>query len=132
MKLQAPAVLAFAMLTGIAGFAQDRNQQDRNQTNQFSDHDRQVANDWYKQHQAHPPAGLRDQDRFSNEQESRFREGAPLDKDLRGKVHSAPPDLYRQLPQAPAKSRYVAVGGHVALIDNGYNVKAVIHLHDNH
>lgn len=126
-------VLIIAALTGSVD-AQDRRQggQARQETTQFSEHDQQVTQDWYRQHQAHPPAGFRSQDRLTSEEESRFREGATLDKDLRKKVHSAPPDLSRHLPPPPSRHRYVAVGNHVALIDNGYNVKAVIHLHESH
>ena len=137
MNTHLNVVLTMGLLAGtiaVAG-AQDRRQPDgqaRQENSQFSQHDQQVANDWYNQHQTHPPAGFRNQDRLSTDEESRLREGTTLDRDLRRKVHSAPPDLYRQLPPPPSNHRYVAVGSHVALIDNGYQVKAVIHLHDNH
>jgi hypothetical protein len=36
------------------------------------------------------------------------------------------------LPPPPKDHRYVALGGHVGLIDNNFQVKAVIHLHDGH
>jgi Ni/Co efflux regulator RcnB len=128
------SILAALILAGASvATAQDRGQRDnqrQDQNNvQFSQHDQQVAHDWYNQHQARPPAGFRNQDRLSADQESRLREGAPLDKDLRKRVHPAPPDLYRQLPPPPARHRYVAVGGHVALVDPSFTVKAVIHLH---
>jgi hypothetical protein len=55
-----------------------------------------------------------------------------LDKGLRRKVHPAPPDLSRRLPPPPSDHRYVVIGGHVGLIDNKFQVKSVIHLHDNH
>src|ERR1700688_3317883 len=112
------AILAF---TG-AVLAQDRGNQQGH--TQFDEHDQQVTRDWYNQHQAHPPAGLRNQDRLSADEESRLREGAVLDKDLRRKVHPAPPDLARRLPPPPKDPRYVALGGHVGLIDNSYQVKA--------
>ena len=120
--------LLFVATSGTVAVAQDRGQGNT----RFSEHDQQVTHDWYNQHQANPPAGFRKQDQLSADQESRLHEGAVLDKDLRSKVHPAPRDLYRQLPPPPSKHRYVAIGGHVALIDNSYNVKAVIHLHDNH
>jgi hypothetical protein len=66
---------------------------------------------------------------LSPDEESRLQEGAVLDKNLRKKVHPAPADLTSRLPAPPSNHRYVAVGGHVGLIDNQYNVKAVIHLH---
>jgi hypothetical protein len=117
------AVALFIMSAGNAS-AQDQRGQAHTQ---FDDRDRQVANDWYNQHKDHPPVGLRNQDRLSADQESRLREGAILDKDLRRQVHSVPRDLERQLP--PSNHRCVALGGHVGLMDNHYQVKAVIHLH---
>lgn len=125
----------FVAVSGTVAVAQDRGQrgdQNRQENSQFSEHDQQVARDWYKQHQDHPQAGFRKQDRLSQEQESRLHEGAVLDRDLRRQVHPTPPDLYRQLPPPPNRHRYVAVGNHVALIDKGYHVKSVIHLHDDH
>ncbi len=96
---------------------------------QFDEKDRQATNDWYNQHKSHPPAGLRQQDRLSSEQESRLQEGRVLDKDLRKKVHPVPQDLRGRLPEPAPDHRYVAIGGHVGLIDNNFQVKAVIHLH---
>jgi hypothetical protein len=90
-----------------------------------------VTRDWYNQHRDHPPAGLRNEDRLSADEESRLREGAVVDKDLRRKMHSAPHELTRQLPPPAHNHRYVTIGGHVGLIDNRNRVKAVIHLHDN-
>jgi Ni/Co efflux regulator RcnB len=124
-------VLIIAAIAATLSFSQDRDR-DRRDNPQFNEHDQQVAHDWYNQHAKHPPAGFRDQDRLTPEEESRLREGAVLDNHLRSKMHAAPADLYRQLPPPPPRHRYVAVGGHVALIDNGYHVKGVIRLHENH
>jgi Ni/Co efflux regulator RcnB len=126
---------AILAMSGSAAVAQDSRQQggqNRTGNTQFDDHTQQVARDWNNQHQKKPPAGLRSQDRLSAEQESRLHEGAVLDKDMRKRVHPAPRDLERQLPPPPSNHRYVAIGGHIGLIDNSYQVKAVIHLHDNH
>ena len=120
----AAAILALA---GIVALAQNRGSQQGH--TQFDQNDQNVARDWYNQHQAHPPAGFRNQDRLSADEESRLREGAVLDKNLRRKVHPAPPDLARRLPPPPSNHRYVAIGGHVGLIDNNFQVKGVIHLH---
>jgi Ni/Co efflux regulator RcnB len=109
--------------------AQDRRDQRDQGHTQFDDKDRQTTSDWYNQHKDHPPAGLRSQDRLSSDQESRLREGAVLDKDLRKRVHPVPEDLRRRLPPPASDHRYVAIGGHVGLIDNNFQVKAVIHLH---
>jgi hypothetical protein len=125
-RLLAVTTAAILALIGGAVLAQDRRD-----PGQFNDHDQQVTRDWYNQHQAHPPAGLRKQDRLSTDEESRLHEGGVLDKSMRRKVYPAPAELSRQLPPPPPEHRYVAVGGHIGLIDNKYQVKAVIHLHDN-
>src|ERR1700688_3216218 len=126
-RLLAATAAAILALTGSAALAQDRGQrggQNQQGHTQFDAHDQQVTRDWYNQNQAHAPAGLRNQDRLSSDEESRLHEGAVLDKDLRRKVHPAPPDLARRLPPPPKDPRYVALGGHVGLIDNSYQVKA--------
>jgi hypothetical protein len=124
------------VLTGSgAVFAQDRGERNgQNQQNhtQFDEHDQKATHDWYSQHRSNPPAGFRERDRLSADEESRLHEGAVLDRNMRRKVHSAPPDLIRSYPAPPPNHRYVALGNHVALVDNGYQVKAVIHLHDGH
>src|ERR1700730_6366892 len=124
---------AGAILAGSTALAQDRGQrggQNQQGHTQFDEHDQQVTHDWYNKNQDHPPAGLRSQDRLSPDEESRLHEGAVLDRNLRRKVDAAPPELTRNLPPPPSKRRSVAFGGHVGLIDNPYQVKAVIHLHD--
>ena len=131
-RLAIGTAAALLAITGTIALAQDRGQRDdqRGHT-QFDDHDQQVTRDWYNQHKDHPPAGLRNEDRLSADEESRFREGAVLDKNLRKKVHAAPRELTRSLPPPAHNHRYVAIGGHIGLIDNKNHVKAVIHLHDN-
>jgi hypothetical protein len=57
--------------------------------------------------------------------------GAVLDKGLRSKMHAAPSELTRQLPPPARKHSYVTIGGHVGLIDDKNQVKAVIHLTTN-
>lgn len=98
---------------------------------QFNDHDQQVTKDWYSQHKTHPPMGLRDQDRLKPDQESQMHEGGTIDRETRRQVHPAPPTLVHQLTVPPPDQHYVAVGGHIGLVDKNYNVKAVVHLHEN-
>jgi Ni/Co efflux regulator RcnB len=131
MWVAASAAMILAIGSAAAQDRGQRNDQNR-QSAHLDEHDQQVARDWYSQHQDHPPAGLRSQDRLSPEQESRLHEGAVLDKDLRKKAHPAPRELSQRLAPPPPDHRYVAIGGHISLIDKDYNVKAVVHLHDNH
>jgi Ni/Co efflux regulator RcnB len=122
--------LATAVAFAVLGLAGNSALAQEGQPGHFNEHDQQVAKDWANQHQTHAPAGFRSQDRLSADEESRLHEGAVLDKDLRRKVHPVPQDLERQLPPPPSSHRYVAIGGHIGLIDNNFQLKAVIHLHD--
>jgi Ni/Co efflux regulator RcnB len=122
--------LTFVAAAALIALSGTTKAQERGGHTQFDDHDQQVARDWYKEHRDHPPAGFRDNDRLSSDEESRLREGEVLDRNLRKKVHSAPHDLTRRLPPPPRNHRYVAIGGHVGLVDDKNRVKAVIHLHD--
>jgi hypothetical protein len=97
----------------------------------FDDHDRQVTRSWYDSHQRALPAGFRATDRFSPEVELQFQEGYVIDRPMRGEVHSVPSALLRLLAPAPRTYRYVVIEGHVALIDQDYRVRDVIHVgHD--
>jgi Ni/Co efflux regulator RcnB len=129
MAIAAAAVFVFS---GALALAQDQgDRKDEARHTQFNDHDQKVARDWYSQHRDHAPAGLRDKDRLSADEESRLHEGAVLDKNLRRKTHAAPRDLVRQLPPPERNDRYVAIGGHIGLVDKENHVKGVIHLHEN-
>jgi Ni/Co efflux regulator RcnB len=127
-RLAIGVAAALLVFPGCTTLAPD----DRRGHARFDDHDQQVTRDWYSHHRDHPSAGLRSEDRLSAEEESRFHEGAVLDKSLRSQMHAAPPELTRQLPPPARKHSYVTIGGHVGLIDDKYQVKAIIHLHDEH
>jgi Ni/Co efflux regulator RcnB len=130
--LMAGSILALFALTGGALRAQDHDQDRHDQDHsRFDDHDRQVSRDWYNKHHNHPPVGLRDSDRLTPEYEARIRDGYVLDRNLRGRIHPIPPDYYRRLPPPARGYRYVFLGGHTVLIDNGYRVHDVIHFELN-
>jgi hypothetical protein len=119
------AALAVMLLLTAGASAQNRHDQ------QFNEHDRQVTQDWYNQHQNHAPIGLRSQDRLTPDQEQRFQSGQPLDRAMQRRFHSVPRDLNRRLSPAPRHHKYVVVGQHVALYDTrNHVVRDVIHLHD--
>lgn len=119
--LVAVGAMALLIMTGCAASAQGHTQ--------FDDKDRQNTTDWYNQNKDHAPEGFRAEDRLTADQESRLKEGAVLDPDLRAQVHPVPADLGSRLPAPPSDHRYVAIGGHVGLIDNNYQVKSLIRLH---
>ena len=97
--------------------------------NQFDEHDRQVASDWYNQNKNISTRGLRSQDKLTTDQESRLKTNKTLDRDLQKKAYSAPKDLRRKLSPAPAHHEYEVIGGHLALVDTrDHRVRDVIHL----
>ena len=131
MKTYWPAILTTAAALALSGCSQSSPESAQSAPPQQQvEPQQQAASDWYNQHRNNLPEGLRPEDRLSAEQESRLRVGAPLDNDLRDRVRPAPEDLSARLPPPPPDHRYVAVGGHVGLIDRNFQVKAVIHLHD--
>jgi len=97
----------------------------------FDDDDRHEAHEWYEHHRERPPEGFRDGDRFAPEYEGRLRYGYVLEPDLRRRCHPVPEDLEYRLPPPPRYCRYVVIGGHLCLIDNGYRVHDVIHFEFN-
>jgi Ni/Co efflux regulator RcnB len=112
------AACTAALFIATAGFAQSHDR--------FDDHDRQVTQDWYQQHQHQAPKGWRSQDRLSSEQEGRLQTGHRLDPDLRKRSYSVPSDLRRHLPPAPRNHHYVTIGGRLVLVDNHDVVRDVL------
>jgi Ni/Co efflux regulator RcnB len=118
---------------------QDRNDQGRGDRGenrgqakkhyrQFNDNQRQAARQYYKQHQGEP---VFQRNQWNNDYESRLQPGYVLDPDMRRLSRPAPRDLTRGLGPAPRGYRYIVVGGHVVLVDNGYRVHDAIHLELN-
>lgn len=130
-------VIALSMFTATAAAratngpapVQARTDQKTQGQTQFNDKDRQVTSDWYKQNQAHPPMGFRAEDRLSPDQETRLQVGETLDSELQKRIHSVPTELKRQLAAPAPNYRYVAVGGHVALVDQKNQVHDIIRTH---
>ena len=146
------SALFLLALTGVAVQAQDRGQDQEHRDqgrhdqdhhdqyrddqrgqdhSRFDDHDRQASRDWYNEHHDRRPMGLRDRDQLAPEYESRLREGYVLDRNMRRRIYSVPDGYYRRLPPPPRGYRYIFIGGHAVLIDNGYRVHDVIHFELN-
>jgi hypothetical protein len=77
----------------------------------FTDQDRQSAVDWYTRRQASA---------------ARLRVGTIMDQDLLLRADPAPTGLVRRLPPVPAGSRYLLIGGSVALVDGRDYVQDVL------
>lgn len=83
----------------------------------FNDHDREITRTWCVEHREGLPIGFRAGDRLAPQFESRLRVGAVLDVDLRRRIHPISRDLLKRLPAPPVGVRYIAIGGHVGLLD---------------
>ena len=139
----ATCMIAMFVLSGSSALAQGRddrnrqngnnngNNQDRRDHDRFDDHDRQVTRDWYRANPKHDDRGFRNRDRLPPQYESQLREGVVLNKDLRRQSYSPPHDLQRRLSPPPRGYRYVVVGGHIVLVDDGYRIHDVLHLELN-
>ncbi len=129
----AASVFALLVFTTAAGAHAKHDetgaQQKSSGHTEFSTQERQATNDWYTKNQAHPPVGFRTQDRLTTEQESRLKVGVTLDPDLQKLTHTLPAALKSQYATPAPGYRYVAVGGHVALLDKQNQIHDVIHLH---
>jgi len=124
-RITIAVLAAFLSLTAFSAVAQDRDR-DHHEHDKFDDNDRRAAHEWYEAHHDHPPVGFRERDRLEAQHEERLKEGYVLDQDFRGRMHPVPSSL--RLPPPPRHQRYVVIGGHVVLIDQGYRVHDVIHL----
>lgn len=110
---------------------QDDNDRYRNNRDRFRDRDRQAARDWYDRHRDRPPHGFREREWLAPEYESRMRIGYVLDPEMRRMARPIPGDLRYRLAPPPPHYRYVVIGGHVCLVDEGYRIHDVIHMELN-
>jgi Ni/Co efflux regulator RcnB len=109
----------------------DDERRGRDDRYNFRDRDRQAVREWYEHHRGHEPEGFRRRDWLAPKYESRLRVGFVLGPDMRRMAYPVPDDLLYQLPPCPRHYRYVAIGGHICLVDRGYRVHDLIHLEIN-
>jgi Ni/Co efflux regulator RcnB len=103
--------------------------QSKKRYRQFNENQRQNAYNYY--HQNQNQEGFRHDDRWNNDYENRIRPGYVLDDDMRRMSRPAPYEMTRGMGRPPRGYRYIVVGGHVVLIDNGYRVHDAIHFEIN-
>jgi hypothetical protein len=128
------AVVAIASL-GLFGaiiFARENarsgDDRDRAPHTRFDARDRENAGEWYKEHRDDLPAGFREEDHLTPNLEAKLRVGEALDPELRSRTEPVPDELLEKLPSAPRNYRYVALAGHLLLVDERtWNVSDVFH-----
>lgn len=122
------AVLAMSLPVFVGNsFARDHDKDHP----RFEDRDREAVHGWFTEHRDHLPAGLRERDRLPSELESRLQVGVVLDSDLRHRIHPVPVDLLDRLLPCPKHYRYVVIGAHIVVIDDGFHVFDIIHFELN-
>ncbi len=129
-------LLALTCYAAVAQENENRGQtqrtENRGQTKkryrQFNENQRQYATTYYNQNRNQE---VFRQERWNNDYENRLQPGYVLDDDMRRMSRPAPYEMTRGLGRAPRGYRYVVIGGHVVLIDDGYRVHDAIHLELN-
>ena len=129
------AASALLAMPSSSAVAQDRgrgNDQNRGQAKkaarQFAERDREAARQWYRQNRNRRPRGFRDDDRLPPQFETRLVPGYVFDVEMRRRSYPVPPGLARGFGPPPRGYRYLVIGGHVVLVDDGYRVHDVIRL----
>jgi Ni/Co efflux regulator RcnB len=136
------ALLAFASMTAVAqdgeregndqGRGENKHDENRGQNKkryrEFNENQRQSARQYYDQHQKEE---VFERNQWNNDYERRLRPGYVLDQGMRRMSHPPPYAMTRGLKPAPRGYRYVLVGGHLVLVDNGYRVHDAIHFEQN-
>jgi len=124
------AVFAF---TGMAAVAQGQKDKNRGQTKkryrEFNENQRRYATTYYTQNRDQEI--FRPDSRWNNDYENRLRPGYVFDDDMRRMSRPAPYEMTRGFGPAPRGYRYVVIGGHVILIDDGYRVHDAIRFEIN-
>ena len=109
--------------------ADDRDRQpqmeDRNREQQFNDRDQQVMRDWYNSHR--DSQEFQGREHWNDQMERRLQVGIVLDPDMRRLARPVPSDLLNRLPPAPRDFRYLIVGDHIVLVDEGWSIRQVFH-----
>jgi hypothetical protein len=95
----------------------------------FDDHDRDGAREWYRDHHGY---FREDEGRYwHREWEPEIREGFVFTHDMRRAVRPVPQELIVRLGPVPRGYRYVVIGQHVCVVDNGWRVHDVLHFEAN-
>lgn len=94
----------------------------------FDARDRASVGEWYKENRDRLPPGFREQDHLDSHLESNLRIGEILDPALRTKTQPVEADLLQRLPLPPWDNRYVALDGHLLLVnEKTWKVSDVLH-----
>jgi Ni/Co efflux regulator RcnB len=94
----------------------------------FDDHDREVTRSWCVEHRERLPVGFRPDDRLAPEFEARLKVGTILDVKFRDHIYPVPSSLVRLLAPPPVNMHYIAIGGHIGLLDGAHRLQDLLPL----
>ena len=136
-RVGATAVLSLALSTTIAvaqdhGHGHDKHDRDDDDDrghgngkghenghghDRYSDHDRDAARGWYRDHSSHLPPGLAKRDRLPPGLQSQLVVRGTLPPGLQKKMQPCPRELEVMLPPPPPNYAHVVIGGNLVLVN---------------
>jgi hypothetical protein len=128
MKKRGWTALALSALLGLTMSTVTRAQEHRDHDH-FDDHDRHEARDYYDHHHEyfHHEEGRY----WHKEWEPNIHEGFVFTPEMRRAYRPVPHDLLVRLGPVPHGYRYVIIGDHVVLVDDGWRIHDVLHFDVN-
>ncbi len=93
---------------------------------QFNDHDRHVVREWYRDHR--DDSAFEGRRHWNEEMDRRLQPGVEIGRDVRPWVRPVPRSLYDRLAPLPRHLRYVFIGDHICIVDDGWRLIDVYHL----
>jgi hypothetical protein len=128
MKKRGWTALALSALLGLTMSTVTRAQEHRDHDH-FDDHDRHEARDYYDHHHEY---FHHDEGRYwHKEWEPNIHEGFVFTPEMRRAYRPVPHDLLVRLGPVPHGYRYVIIGDHVVLVDDGWRIHDVLHFDVN-
>jgi hypothetical protein len=95
----------------------------------YSDHDRDAARGWYRDHYSHLPPGLAKRDRLPPGLQSQLVVSGTLPPGLQKKMQPCPRELEVMLPPPPPNYAHVVIGGNLVLVNRvNFQIADVLHL----
>ncbi len=104
----------------------DRGDRDRGEARQFTDHDREVLRDWYRDHADELNARQGEQWRDADVERA-LQPGAHLDEDMMRWARPLPDEVRRRMDPLPEDWRYVMLGYNVVILSRDGDVRDVYH-----
>jgi len=93
----------------------------------FSAGDRAYLDDWYRGHRGQLTVEFEGRDHWRPEYDRRFVTGYVVEPEFRRWAHPAPVEWEAHMQRLPRGYRYVVIGDHICVVDDGWRVYDVYH-----